>query len=175
MDPNIKQLFIDVHRWTKDSAYTVYMHCMCVWRGCMHARMHVEQASRPHLGGHMRFIYTYALYVWASPAEVSVLKESPLHIRRYALGGFAAGAGLTWWGTRKMAPTLSWRYAVGVSVHICTYIVHAHTQRCVCVCVSISLSLSLSLCIYMCVCVCMYVCVCVATSQSPHYLRITAT
>ena len=43
-------------------------------------------------------------------------------INRYALGGFAAGAGVTWWGVRKMAPTISWRYA---SIY-----------KCVCVCVS---------------------------------------
>ena len=30
MDPNIKQVFIDVHRWTRDNAYTVCVHCVCV-------------------------------------------------------------------------------------------------------------------------------------------------
>jgi hypothetical protein len=100
MDPNIKQVFIDVHKWVRCAVLCSGMRARGApgWRrprkggdaavrlyaGMFYARRAMMTSSRP-----LRALpapHRANEYV-ASPEEVAMLKESTVRIRRYALGG----------------------------------------------------------------------------------------
>ena len=93
MDPNIKQVFIDVHKWVRYAALRARggggdAVRACV-RACVRAYLLRQRCARcwrramtPPRGPSRR-----ANEYVATPEEVTMLKESTVRIRRYALGG----------------------------------------------------------------------------------------